>query len=175
MLARAAVGAAPNASGEQVLTMAATVENETLKSTRVDQVGSLVPDAHWREVVERHEHGEATVEEVSEAQDAAVRAVISKQEAIGLPVITDGELRRERFSESFGASASGFDVPAEVRRVYRASEEIRPFQRAEQDFEAIGPAIYARRPVVERLKLVRNVPLEEYSMASRKSPSSRSR
>jgi 5-methyltetrahydropteroyltriglutamate--homocysteine methyltransferase len=37
--------------------------------------------------------------------------------------------------------------------------------RAEQDFSAPGPAIVTRRKVVERLRLVRNVPLEEYRIA----------
>jgi 5-methyltetrahydropteroyltriglutamate--homocysteine methyltransferase len=39
--------------------------------------------------------------------------------------------------------------------------------RAEQDFDAAGPAIYTRRPAVARLRLVRNLPLEEYGLASR--------
>ena len=37
-----------------------------------------------------------------------------------------------------------------------------PFQRAEQNFEAPGAPIITRRRAVERLKLARNVPLEEY-------------
>ena len=118
----------------------------TLNDIRVDQVGSLVPDARWRAAVDRFKHGESSADELGEAQDEAIRAVIARQERIGLPVVTDGELRRLNFQESFGASVSGFDVPAEVRTEYRPSVEVRPLQRAEQDFEALGPAIYARRP-----------------------------
>jgi methionine synthase II (cobalamin-independent) len=140
--------------------------NGTLKSIRVDQVGSLVPDQRWREVADRYKRGKASAEEFRAAQDEAIRATIARQEAIGLPVVTDGELRRFNFQESFAASVSGFDVPAEVRADYRPSAEARPFRRAEQDFEAVGPAIYARRPVVERLKLACNLPLEEYRLAS---------
>ena len=139
----------------------------TLKYIRVDQVGSLVPDARWREAVDRYKGGEIGAEDLRTAQDVAIRVVIARQEQVGLPVVTDGELRRLNFQESFGASVSGFDVPAEVRMEYRPSAELRPLQRAEQDFEAVGPAIYARRPVIERLKLARNVPLEEYRQASR--------
>jgi 5-methyltetrahydropteroyltriglutamate--homocysteine methyltransferase len=147
--------------------MARMKDNGTLKHIRVDQVGSLVPDARWRDVVDRYKRAEANIDELCKAQDEAIQAVIAKQEQIGLPVVTDGELRRFNFQESFGASVSGFDVPAEVRIDYRPSAEERPLQRAEQDFEAVGPAIYARRPVVERLKLARNLPLEEYRLASR--------
>jgi 5-methyltetrahydropteroyltriglutamate--homocysteine methyltransferase len=42
-----------------------------------------------------------------------------------------------------------------------------PMARAEQNFSAPGPAIVTRRKVVERLRLVRNVPLDEYRIASK--------
>jgi 5-methyltetrahydropteroyltriglutamate--homocysteine methyltransferase len=140
--------------------------NGTLKTIRVDQVGSLVPDDRWRDAVERHKRGKINAEQLGQAQDEAIRAAIIRQEQIGLPVVTDGELRRLNFQESFGSSVSGFDVPAAARMKYAPSAEVRPLQRAEQDFEAVGPAIYSRRPVVERLRLARNVPLDEYRAAS---------
>jgi 5-methyltetrahydropteroyltriglutamate--homocysteine methyltransferase len=142
-------------------------ETEALKHIRVDQIGSLVPDLRWRNVVDRYKRGEASNDELREAADAAIEAVIVNQERIGLPVVTDGELRRLNFQESFAASVSGFDVPAQARIDYRPSAELRPLKRAEQDFEAAGPALHTRRPVAERLKLVRNLPLEEYRFASR--------
>jgi 5-methyltetrahydropteroyltriglutamate--homocysteine methyltransferase len=136
-----------------------------LKHIRVDQVGSLVPDERWRAAVARHKRGNATADELRAAQDQAIRAAIARQEQIGLPVVTDGELRRLNFQESFAASVSGFDVPARAQADYVPSAETRSLARAEQDFDAVGPAIYTRRPVVERLKLVRNLPLEEYQLA----------
>ena len=84
-------------------------ENATLKHIRVDQVGSLVPDARWRDAVDRHKRGDASADELCKAQDDAIRAVIARQEQIGLPVVTDGELRRLNFQESFGSSVSGFE------------------------------------------------------------------
>jgi 5-methyltetrahydropteroyltriglutamate--homocysteine methyltransferase len=147
----------------------AVAETGALKHIRVDQVGSLVPDAQWRDAMERHKRGAATAEEVAAAQDQAIRAAIARQEAIGLPVVTDGELRRLNFQESFGACVSGFDVPAtaQARMNYELAAETRSHARAEQDFEAAGPAIYTRRPTVARLTLTRNLPLEEYQLASR--------
>jgi hypothetical protein len=91
--------------------------------------------------------------------------VINKQESIGLPVVTDGELRRRNFQESFGDSVAGFEVAAEDRAMEGVS--LQPLTRAEQNFSAPGPAIVTRRRVVERLRLVRNVPLEEYRFSSR--------
>jgi 5-methyltetrahydropteroyltriglutamate--homocysteine methyltransferase len=149
--------------------MAVTAANGTLKHIRVDQVGSLVPDAGWRDAMERYKRGEATVEQVSAAQDESIRAAIARQETIGLPVLSDGELRRLNFQESFGACVSGFDVPAtsQARMNYELAAETRSLARAEQDFDAAGPAIYTRRPAVERLTLTRNLPLEEYQAASK--------
>ena len=138
----------------------------SLKSIRVDQVGSLVPTPELRAVFGRFKQGQATAAELAIAQDAAIREAIERQQSIGMPVVTDGELRRQNFQESFGAAVSGFDVSQSVRQDFRPSAERRPLQRAEQDFEAAGPAIYSRRAVVERLKLVNNVPLAEYEAAS---------
>ena len=144
-----------------------TSSHQSLHRIRVDQVGSLVPDGRWRDAVDRHKRGQIAAEALRAAQDASIRDVVLRQEAIGLPVVTDGELRRLNFQESFAASVSGFDVPAtNARAEYVPSAETRSLARAEQDFEAAGPAIYTRRPAVERLKLVRNLPLEEYRLAN---------
>ena len=51
--------------------------NGTLKHIRVDQVGSLVPDARWRDAVERYKLHQATADEVSAAQDASIRDAIA--------------------------------------------------------------------------------------------------
>ena len=40
-----------------------------------------------------------------------------------------------------------------------------PLERAEQNFEEAGPAIITRRGAVQRLKLLRNLPLEEFRYA----------
>ena len=89
-----------------------------LRRARVDQVGSLVAPESLHQLVERNAHGEATDEELRHAQDDAIRATMAKQEAIGLPVVTDGELRRRNFQDSFGAAVSGFALPADVKRSY---------------------------------------------------------
>jgi 5-methyltetrahydropteroyltriglutamate--homocysteine methyltransferase len=134
-----------------------------LKVLRVDHIGSLVRPARLREVFARHDRGQATDQELRQAQDEAIGDVIKKQEAHGLPVLTDGEFRRHNFQDSFAASVSGFDVPNRVGTYYEHHEpNVGPLQRAEQDFDALGPAIVTRRPVKERLQLAHNLPVEEY-------------
>jgi 5-methyltetrahydropteroyltriglutamate--homocysteine methyltransferase len=137
---------------------------DQLRYLRVDQVGSLGAPVRLQQVFERYKRGEATEDELTQEKDRAIRHIIERQEAIGFPVVTDGELRRRNFQESFGASVAGFDVAAEDRAMEGVS--IQPLTRAEQNFSAPGPAIITRRRVVERLRLIRNVPLEEYRFAS---------
>jgi len=47
--------------------MARMKDNGTLKHIRVDQVGSLVPDARWRDVVDRYKRAEANIDELCKA------------------------------------------------------------------------------------------------------------
>jgi 5-methyltetrahydropteroyltriglutamate--homocysteine methyltransferase len=137
-----------------------------LRTLRVDQNGSLVRPAALLDVFDRHAHGRASDAELRAAQDEAIRAVIKKQEAVGLPVVSDGEFRRRNFQESFGNAVSGYDVPAQAATRADWREPNRPFHRTEQNFEAAGPAITTRRPAVERLRLRHNVILDEYRFAA---------
>ena len=136
-----------------------------LNQLRVDQVGGLCAPSELRQVFEAYKRGEASEEAFARAKDEAIRHVIARQESVGYPILTDGELRRRNFQESFSESVSGFDVPVEDTSMDGVSAQ--PLVRAEQNFSAPGPAIRTRRRVVERLKLIHNVPLEEYQFSSK--------
>jgi 5-methyltetrahydropteroyltriglutamate--homocysteine methyltransferase len=135
-----------------------------LRKIRVDQIGSLCAPRSLQEVFARYKQGAIAEQELDRAKDEAIRNIVAKQAAIGLPVVTDGELRRRNFQESFGSSVSGFEVATEDRALEGVNTA--PLSRAEQNFSAPGPAIVTRRKVVERLALTRNVPLSEYRFAS---------
>ena len=136
---------------------------EDLRKIRVDQIGSLCAPRPLQEVFARYKQGAASEQELDRAKDDGIRDIVAKQAALGLPVVTDGELRRRNFQESFGSSVSGFDVASEDKAMEGVNTA--PLARAEQNFSAPGPAIVTRRKVVERLCLSRNVPLEEYKFA----------
>lgn len=74
----------------------------------VDHVGSLIrpPDlmAAWR----RWEEGAQTWEELRAVQDEAIRAVVDRQQDIGLTVVTDGEFRRGGWSRGFLDAVGAF-------------------------------------------------------------------
>jgi len=144
--------------------MAVMAAATDLRQLRVDQVGSLCAPLSLQQVFARFKRGYTPADELARAKDDAIRHVIRRQETIGLPVVTDGELRRRNFQESFGASVSGFDMTTEDRSMEGVS--LAPLTRAEQNFSAPGPPITTRRKVIARLRLVRNVPLEEYRFSS---------
>ena len=133
-----------------------TESKDDLSLMRVDHVGSLIRPARLVEMFKRHAAGEASENELKQSQDEAIREVIADQEAHNLPVVNDGEFRRVSFQDSFGSSVSGFRAPKntvalQLRRADLHSEET--------------PALAGRKPVSERLSLLRNQPLEEYLFA----------
>ncbi|HEX5023102.1 MAG TPA: hypothetical protein VFX54_20710 [Candidatus Binatia bacterium] len=137
-----------------------------LNTIRLDHIGSLVRPNKLREIFSRYDRGQVSRDELTNAQDDAIRDVILKQEAHGFPVVTDGEFRRHSFQESFSECVTGFEVPKNISLYYEKRElNENPLGRAEQNFEEAGPAIITRRSAAERLKLVRNLPLEEFRYA----------
>jgi 5-methyltetrahydropteroyltriglutamate--homocysteine methyltransferase len=146
--------------------MKSPVIDNPLDNIRIDHIGSLVRPTRLKEVFARYDHGLATMEDLAQAQDEAIREVIRRQEDHGLPVVTDGEFRRHNFQESFSQCVTGYDVPTNISLYYENRDlNQNPFERAEQNFDEAGPAIVTRRGAVERLKLVRNLPLEEFRYA----------
>lgn len=142
------------------------VSKEDLRRLRIDHIGSLVRPDSLKEAFARFDRGQLNKEALRQAQDEAIRGVIGRQEAHGLPVVTDGEFRRHSFQESFSDAVSGFDVPQDSGLYYEQRQvNPKPLERAEQNFDEPGPAIVTRRPVVDRLKLVSNIPLEEFRFA----------
>ena len=137
-----------------------------LQRLRIDHIGSLVRPAKLKEAFARYDRGQLSREQLGLTQEDAIREVIVGQEAHGFPVVTDGEFRRHSFQESFSEAVSGFDVPKNIGVYYEQRQlNQNPLERAEQNFDETGPAIVTRRPTVERLKLLRNIPLEEFRFA----------
>jgi 5-methyltetrahydropteroyltriglutamate--homocysteine methyltransferase len=75
---------------------------------RTDVVGSLLRPRELLEARERLKRGEIGPPEFKRVEDAAVAAAIRLQEAVGLAVVTDGEMRRLSFQSQFTAAVEGF-------------------------------------------------------------------
>ena len=141
-----------------------------LDKIRNDVVGSLLRPPALKEARTRYDDGKMTLEELREAEDREIRGAVRFQEDLGLAVVTDGEYRRLNFQDSFGESVSGYDAGKASLKFYEQRVEgSNPLQRWEIPIrgEEKGTAVSQRRPVVERLRLVRNTPLEEYRFVSR--------
>jgi 5-methyltetrahydropteroyltriglutamate--homocysteine methyltransferase len=134
---------------------------------RTDVVGSLLRPEYLKEAWRQHARRELDDDGLSEIADRAVREAVALQESVGLDVLTDGEFRRLNFQESFGASVAGYDTWHYDISTLESRREGEPHTYlAQQLDDRSGAAVARRRPVKERLRLVRNTPLEEYRFVS---------
>jgi len=135
-----------------------------LDRIRTDVVGSLLRPAQWKEARLALETGKLGAAEFARVELECVKRHVALQEALGLDVVTDGEISRLNFQDSFGLAVSGYDMGSETvgtheRRVAGST----PLARWDiPDLAAPGTPVVHRRPVVKKLALVRNPPLDEY-------------
>lgn len=66
---------------------------------RAEHVGSLLRPPTLYEKRRQYEQGKCTKEELTLAEDEAIRGIVELQQKVGLKTITDGELRRGMFFE----------------------------------------------------------------------------
>src|SRR6266702_2698233 len=130
----------------------AGVQNN-LDVLRVDHTGGFRKPDRLRDVYLRFAQGQATDDEVRGMQDESVRALIAREEAHRLPVLSDGEYRRRQFQESFGEAVSGFNsLPGALYVGGPAGAA--PTRRVESGPSGPGPAVLHRLPTTSRLQLV---------------------
>jgi 5-methyltetrahydropteroyltriglutamate--homocysteine methyltransferase len=139
-----------------------------LDKIRTDVIGSLLRPAAVIEARSRFDDGRLDAAGLREIEDAAVRAAVALQESIGLDVISDGEMRRLNFQDSFGAAVEGYDARRSELKAYvqRVAGGTALRRWDVPDMNQTGTAVAYRRPVVSRLKLKRNIPLEEFRFAA---------
>lgn len=76
---------------------------------RADHVGSLLRPAS---VLDARKRAGVSPAELRRIEDTAIRDVVAKQEEVGLPVVTDGELRRENWYADFIGRLGGVEIRA---------------------------------------------------------------
>jgi 5-methyltetrahydropteroyltriglutamate--homocysteine methyltransferase len=82
---------------------------DVVVDARVEHVGSLLRPQFLRDARESYARGDLTPAEFKAAEDRAVREIVAVQEDVGLPVVNDGEMRRESFQGELTAACDGFD------------------------------------------------------------------
>jgi 5-methyltetrahydropteroyltriglutamate--homocysteine methyltransferase len=139
-----------------------------LTKIRTDVVGSLLRPTVVKEARVAFDDGKISEAALHAIEDEAVREALRLQEQAGLDVVSDGELRRLNFQDSFGASVEGYEANRSTLRVYeRRVEGAAPGQRWDiREMHDAGTAVSHRRPAKARLTLAHNIPLDEYRFAS---------
>jgi 5-methyltetrahydropteroyltriglutamate--homocysteine methyltransferase len=136
-----------------------------LHTIRTDVVGSLLRPDSVKKARADWDAGKIDLAERVRIEDEAVRCAVKLQEEVGLDVISDGEMRRMNFQDSFGESIEGYDAAPVKMHTYEqrveGSSALRRWDIPDLHTGG-GTAVAYRRPVKSRLKLKRNVPLEEY-------------
>ena len=136
----------------------------TLDKIRTDNVGSLLRPATWKEARVRLDGGLIGADEFHAIEMKCIRKAVALQEDAGLDVITDGEISRLNFQDSFGLSVGGYDTRHDTLNLHKKRVEgATAMARWDiPDLNGQGTPVSHRRPVKERIYLARNVPLDEY-------------
>jgi 5-methyltetrahydropteroyltriglutamate--homocysteine methyltransferase len=144
-------------------------QQNDLNTIRTDVVGSLLRPAALKEARARFDEGAITAAALRAIEDEAVREAVRLQEAAGLDVLTDGEMRRLNFQDSFGGSVEGYDASHSTLKVYeRRVEGAAPGRRWDiREMHDAGTAVSHRRPAKSRLRLAQNLPLDEYRLVAK--------
>ena len=140
----------------------------SLDTIRTDVVGSLLRPKAWKEARLRFDAGMLSREELARVELDCLKQHLALQERIGLDVVSDGEISRLNFQDSFGLAVRGYETAGETVRTHenRAAGGT-PLARWDiPDLAAPGTPVVHRRPVREKLSLTKNVPLEEYQRAA---------
>jgi 5-methyltetrahydropteroyltriglutamate--homocysteine methyltransferase len=121
----------------------------------VENVGSLLRPHFLRDARQTFAKGELTPGGLKAAEDRAVREMVAMQEEVGMPVVGDGEMRRESFQSELTAACDGFtgvDVNAWLWGAWHSSE--------------VGDVTIARPDglaVIAPLRKRRNLAAEEFT------------
>src|ERR1700748_1510881 len=89
-----------------------------LHAIRTDVVGSLLRPQAWLEARQRYDDQRLSQDALREIEFAFVRELVALQESIGLDVVTDGEISRLNFQDSFGLAVRGFDATPDTLRLH---------------------------------------------------------
>jgi len=122
---------------------------------RVEHVGSLLRPGFLRDARDAYVRGELTPAGLKAAEDRAVREAVAMQEEVDLPVVGDGEMRRESFQSELTAACDGFtgvDVNAWLWGAWHSAEV--------GDVTIARPAGLA---VIAPLRKRRNLAAEEFT------------
>jgi 5-methyltetrahydropteroyltriglutamate--homocysteine methyltransferase len=134
-----------------------------LDTLRVDIVGSFLRPPALKQAAAAFAAGSGNAADLHRLEDEAITALIAQEEQHGLPIVSDGEFRRRHFMESF-ADVAGMEPWYAVLNGAAATKAPETAEKPKVLDKEHGNEV--RCPVTQRLALVRNAPLDEYTFAA---------
>jgi 5-methyltetrahydropteroyltriglutamate--homocysteine methyltransferase len=105
---------------------------------RAEHVGSLLRPPALREARAGARAGTVTAARLAEIEDLCVRAAVAQQQAVGLPVVTDGEYRRDFWHLDFLRRLEGVGTAPIAGAVFQA-EDVPPMPTVTGRLRCPGP------------------------------------
>jgi len=124
-------------------------------TARVEHVGSLLRPPYLLDARAAYAAGALPPGELKAAEDRAVREAVALQDELDLPVVGDGEMRRDSFQAELAAACDGF-----------SGVSLDAWLWGSWHSDDVGDATVARPPdlaVTERLHKRRNLAAEEFT------------
>ncbi len=119
---------------------------------RADEVGSLLRPAELKTARAEHSGGGISDDELKSVEDACIREVVRKQEAVGLRAVTDGEFRRSWWHFDFLTGLNGVE--------WSVGEKTIQFHGVETKAESIavtGKVGFTDHPMLDHFRFLKDV------------------
>ncbi|MDE2362321.1 MAG: 5-methyltetrahydropteroyltriglutamate--homocysteine S-methyltransferase [Hyphomicrobiales bacterium] len=118
---------------------------------RADQVGSLLRTAPLKEAREKRAKGQISAAELTAVEDAEIKKIIARQEAVGLEGITDGEFRRSWWHYDFLWNLDGIEKVSVDQGIQFAGVQTKA--EAPHVMSKIG---FTKHPFVDHFKFLKS-------------------
>ncbi len=119
---------------------------------RADEVGSLLRPAALKQARAAHSEGRIGASELRAVEDAAIRDVVARQEAVGLKAVTDGEFRRAWWHFDFLGALQGVDVVEAEHGI-----QFQGVQTRAQTLKVSGKVAFGGHPMLEHFRFLKSV------------------
>ena len=117
---------------------------------RADEVGSLLRPPAIKEARAKFEEGQLDAAGLREVEDASIREVVKKQEAVGLKAVTDGEFRRSWWHFDFLTGLEGVELVKGEKTIKFAGIETKP-----QSLAITGKVDFGDHPMLEHFRFLK--------------------
>jgi len=118
---------------------------------RADQVGSLLRPAELKQARAQFQAGKINADQLKIVEDKAILDLISKQEAVGLKAVTDGEFRREFWHFDFLGGLDGVELYESGQGIKFKGADTKP-----KSVHVVGKIGYTSHPMIEHFKFLRD-------------------